>query len=379
MSARQAYTPDVASKSKTPGQERELTDDRLRAERDSADEAMTELRSSVDENADTVVERARERADAVLETARDRADQSLDPVGSGIRARVAIAAGRTLEDAVVRNERAAADDRLRRERDQQVRVLAALLPLERESTDRALLTERSHSDDQLTHRDDFLGMVSHDLRNLLCALVMESSELSDKASDSEEGRRTVAAMKRFEQYAARMNRLLGDLFDIVSIDSGRLAVRPERHDAVEVLVEAVQTYLPAAVTSGVTLHCETGDHALLASFDSGRILQVLANLVANALKFTPRGGRIVVRGERAGEDLRISVSDTGVGIPNDQIEAVFERFWQAREGDRRGLGLGLYISRCIIEAHGGRIWVESTPGKGSSFFFTIPGEVPQPA
>lgn len=369
----------MASKPENPGQGRELTDDSLRAERDSADVAMTELRSGVDENADEVVARARERADAVLEAARDRADQRLDPIGSGSRARVAIAAGRTLEDAVVRNERAAADERLRRERAQQVRVLAALLPLERESTDRALLTERSRSDDQITHRDDFLGMVSHDLRNLLCALVMEASELSDRASDSEEGRRIVAGMGRFEQYAARMNRLLGDLFDIVSIDSGRLSVRPERHDAVEVLVEAVQTYLPAAVKKGVSLHCESGDHALLASFDSGRILQVLANLVANAIKFTPRGGRIVVRGERAGDGLQVSVSDTGAGIPNDQIEAVFERFWQDRKDDRRGLGLGLYISRCIIEAHGGRIWVESAPGKGSSFYFTIPGEVPQPA
>jgi len=369
----------VASKSEGPRQERELTDDSLRAERDSADVAMNELRSGVDENADEVVERARERADAVLETARDKADQSLDPVGSGIRARVAIAAGRTLEDSMVRNERAAADECLRRERDEQVRMLAPLLPLERETTDRALLTERSRSDDQLTHRDDFLGMVSHDLRNLLAAVVMEASELSNSAADSEEGRRTVAAMKRFERYAARMNGLVGDLFDIVSIDSGRLSVRPNRHDVAAVLVEAVQTFLPAAVEKGISLHCETGDHALLADFDSGRILQVLANLVANALKFTPRGGQIVLRGERAGDGLRVSVSDTGAGIPNDQVEAVFERFWQGGKDDRRGLGLGLYISRCIIEAHGGRIWAENAPGKGSLFIFTIPGGVPQPA
>jgi len=96
------------------------------------------------------------------------------------------------------------------------------------------------------------------------------------------------------------------------------------------------------------------------------------NLLGNALKFTPRGGRVTVRSERAGDELRVSVSDTGLGIPADKLESVFERFLQVGHDDRRGVGLGLFISKCIVEGHGGRIWVKSTEGEGSTFFFTLP-------
>jgi signal transduction histidine kinase len=102
------------------------------------------------------------------------------------------------------------------------------------------------------------------------------------------------------------------------------------------------------------------------------MLQVLANLITNAIKFTARGGAITVRGERAGDDFRLSVDDTGCGIPGNVLDAVFERFWQVGTNDRRGLGLGLYISKCIVEAHGGRIWADSRLGEGSVFHVTIP-------
>ena len=99
---------------------------------------------------------------------------------------------------------------------------------------------------------------------------------------------------------------------------------------------------------------------------------MLANVVSNAIKFTPQGGRIRLRGDRGGDEIRLSVSDTGSGIPGELLEAVFERFWQVGKNDRRGLGLGLYIARCIVEAHGGRMWAESEPGEGSTFVFTVP-------
>jgi signal transduction histidine kinase len=102
------------------------------------------------------------------------------------------------------------------------------------------------------------------------------------------------------------------------------------------------------------------------------MLQVLANLITNSIKFTAQGGSIWVRAERAGDELRFSISDTGAGIPDHMLEAVFERFWQVDKNDRRGLGLGLYISRCIVEAHRGRIWAESRLGEGSRFWFTLP-------
>jgi signal transduction histidine kinase len=99
---------------------------------------------------------------------------------------------------------------------------------------------------------------------------------------------------------------------------------------------------------------------------------VFANLLSNALKFTPRGGTIVIRAARDESALRFSVVDNGAGIAVEAQEAVFERFWQGRSADRRGTGLGLYVSRKLVEAHGGRIWVDSTLGQGSTFHFTIP-------
>ena len=184
-------------------------------------------------------------------------------------------------------------------------------------------------------------------------------------------------MERIQRYAARMNRLIGDLVDVVSIDAGKLAVRLDRADAAALLAEAVDTFAPAAAEKGIALSTEIREHFLLADFDRERMLQVLANLITNALKFTPRGGKIVVRGRRLSDAIGLSVCDTGCGIAPDTLETVFERFWQVGKNDRRGLGLGLYISRCIVEAHGGRIWVESQPGAGSEFHLTIPGPRPQ--
>ena len=106
------------------------------------------------------------------------------------------------------------------------------------------------------------------------------------------------------------------------------------------------------------------------------MLQVLANLVTNAIKFTPKGGEVRLRSERVGDQLRVSIRDTGHGIPTAMLDSVFQRFWQAGKDDRRGLGLGLYISRSIVEAHGGKIWAESELGVGSTFCFTLPASAP---
>ena len=107
------------------------------------------------------------------------------------------------------------------------------------------------------------------------------------------------------------------------------------------------------------------------TMDAGRVLQVLSNLVGNAIKFTPAGGRIVLRADAAPGGVRFSVADSGPGIPEEKIGKIFGRFWQADPADRRGIGLGLTIAKGIVEAHGGRIWVESPPGEGTTFHFTL--------
>lgn len=269
-------------------------------------------------------------------------------------------------------QRGVSDEQLRGERQAHARALASLIPLEREKTDRDLLTERAHSDLQSEHRDDFLGMVSHDLRSLLTGVLIEATCLAEEASDSEEGRRTVDAVKRLELYVARMNRLIGDLVDIVGINAGKFTLVLGRHDAVTLLSQTTEAFAPAASENGIDLDLETPRAPLVASFDHDRIHQVFANLLANALKFTARGGRILLRGERAEDELHFCVSDTGAGIPASMLEAVFERYSQVSSLQGGGLGLGLHISKCIVEAHGGRIWVESEVGEGSSFHFTIP-------
>ena len=120
----------------------------------------------------------------------------------------------------------------------------------------------------------------------------------------------------------------------------------------------------------VTVHAPAQLPAVQA--DRGRIAQVLGNLLGNALKFTPSGGHVELRGKQAGSDVLFEVSDSGPGIPHDQQPHLFDRFWQARRGDGRGVGLGLAISKGIVEAHKGHIWVESEPGRGSRFYFVIP-------
>jgi signal transduction histidine kinase len=127
-----------------------------------------------------------------------------------------------------------------------------------------------------------------------------------------------------------------------------------------------------ATAKGVRLETETGERPLPAKFDHDRMLQVLANVISNAIKFTPEGGTVRVRGERVRDEVRFSVADTGRGIPDGMLEAVFERFGQVGANDRRGLDLGLYIARCIVEAHGGRMWAESEPGAWCRVSFTLP-------
>jgi signal transduction histidine kinase len=173
-----------------------------------------------------------------------------------------------------------------------------------------------------------------------------------------------------------MNRLIGDLVDLASIEAGKLAMARQIGDPTQVIVEAVDSFQTAASANGLSLVADIVPPSSLAAFDPARILQVLTNLLGNALKFVTVKGEISVRVERLDNDIRFAVRDTGVGIPTDMLEVIFGRFRQATSGDRRGSGLGLYIAKCIVQGHGGRIWAESKVGEGSTFFFTLPIYVP---
>jgi signal transduction histidine kinase len=359
------------TKTDKPSAERGQTDESLRTEREKTDRALAETQAALEEDADLVIQRARETADAVLTAAREKADDHLDETEAPVEARAAVNDERAVEDQALRDERATADDSLEREREETTRALLKLLPLERVKTDRYLLTERSRSDDALANRDDFLGIVSHDLRNLLGGIVMSAGLMAKEADSHEQGKQVLIGTARIQRYAARMNRLIGDLLDVASIDAGRLAVTPVRGDVKSVVCEAVELFQADAAARNISLDSDVAGHCF-AAFDHDRLLQVLANLLSNALKFTADGGRVRVESKYAGAEVVVSITDSGLGIPPTMLEAVFERFWQARDNDTRGLGLGLYISRNIIAAHGGVIRAASTPGKGSTFTFTLP-------
>lgn len=352
--------------------ERVNTDDSLRRERTRTDEALAAKLRHTEEMADGVVELARKRADDVLAMARDEADGKLDLDRSSAE-RDALAQERADEDEALRQERAAADESLYWEREEQARALAALLPLEREKTDLHLWTERVFADEAVAHRDDFLAMVSHDLRNLLSGIAINVTLLSTQGSRPGESVPAVVHTDRIERYVARMNRLIGDLVDVTSIDTGKLAVHPLPGDIAQLISEAVHPFAHAAEEKGVSLRCRARGRKLPAVFDTERMFQVLSNLIANAIRFTPRGGTVTLEAAQVGDHLRITVSDTGEGIAEDMRQAIFERFRQAGGNDHCGLGLGLYISKCLVKAQGGQIWVEGNPaGPGSAFHITLP-------
>ncbi|MEX2273860.1 MAG: HAMP domain-containing sensor histidine kinase [Vicinamibacterales bacterium] len=362
-------TPNDGDK---PSAERGLTDESLRTEREKTDAALAETQAAVEKHADAVIQHARETADAVLIEARQKADDHLDDTAAPQAARNAVTDERAREDEALHDERAKADDSLEREREETNQALLKLLPLERVKTDRYLLTERVRSDDALANRDDFLGIVSHDLRNLLGGIVMSASLMAKEADAHNQGKQVLLGTARIQRYAARMNRLIGDLLDVASIDAGKLSVTKAPGDLALLVTEAVEMFHADAVLKHITLDARMPAGPMVAPFDHDRMLQVLANLLSNAIKFTAERGRVRVSAACTGEGAQISIADSGTGIPAKMLEAIFKRFWQVAENDARGLGLGLYISRSIVEAHGGTIRVESEPGQGSTFTIALP-------
>jgi signal transduction histidine kinase len=348
--------------------ERRRTDESLRTERRKADQTLGEDRDTIDEVADAVISRARSRADEVLAAARAKTDRQSATSAHSAQVPRIIERERALEDQVLREERANADERLREERAEHVGPLS----IERRETDKNLFSERARSDHALATLDEFLGIVSHDLGNMLSAILGFAARIEKGVSQENEAEKSLMYAQRIQRAGARMNRLIGDLVDVSSIEAGKLAVTREVGDPTHIVTEAVDTLQAQASASGVSLVVEIVLSSSLAAFDTARIFQVLINLLSNAIKFTPANGRVVVHVERIDDEICFAVSDTGPGIPTDKLDAVFERFLQVTKNDRRGFGLGLYISKSIVEEHGGRIWAESRIGEGSTFCFTLP-------
>jgi len=225
--------------------------------------------------------------------------------------------------------------------------------------------------DAVRARDDVLGIVSHDLGNSLSAVAVASAVLLRTLPEDAPGDARARAAS-IRQLAEQMQRLRQDLLDVASVEAGRLAVEPEVHDARALLEESVHHFAPLAAERDIALDLAAADDVPPVDADRERFLQVMGNLLANALKFTLPGGRIRASVSEVEEGVCFQVTDTGAGIDPEHLPHIFDRYWRTQGGNRHGAGLGLAISRGIVEAHGGRIWAESTPGEGSTFRFTLP-------
>lgn len=224
-------------------------------------------------------------------------------------------------------------------------------------------------------RDDLLSVVSHDLRNPVNAVKMLAAAIV-RAGDLEPLPAEVASHADVMLQASRqMDALIEDLLDVSRLESGRMTVTPRAATLSDLVVQATHVLEPAAGAAGVRIEIDIPPGLPAVDVDPDRLVQVLSNLVSNSIKYTPEGGSVRVGAAVDGDVVRVTIADTGIGIPEGDLPRVFDRFWQSKRTNRSGAGLGLTIARGIVRAHAGRIWIESAPGEGTSVHFTVPRSV----
>ena len=220
-------------------------------------------------------------------------------------------------------------------------------------------------------RDDTLAAISHDLRNGLNTVLTAVGLLLRSLPPDDAGRRDRRHVEAIRRSAQRMSRLISDLLDVASIESGRLFVEPRREPVGPIIHDALAACRELAREKALQFDADASDEIDVVC-DRERVLQVLGNLLGNAIRFTPEGGSVQVKVQQLDDEVLFTVRDSGIGVLAKQLPHVFDRFWQATPKERLGSGLGLTIAKGVVEALGGRIWVESRPGEGTTFFFTLP-------
>lgn len=217
-------------------------------------------------------------------------------------------------------------------------------------------------------RDEMLAVVAHDLRNPIATIAMSASLIQDPTVSEANRKRQVGIIRRGTE---RANRLIADLLDAAQIEAGKLALLRHSVDTPALMREVCELFEKLATERHLAFECHTDEQVPPILADHDRVIQVFSNLLGNAIKFVADGGRIRVTANARPGEVAFAVSDTGRGIPAQALSHVFDRFWQAKRGGG-GAGLGLTIAKGIVEAHGGRISVDSTPGVGTTFTFTLP-------
>jgi signal transduction histidine kinase len=224
-------------------------------------------------------------------------------------------------------------------------------------------------------REDVLSVVSHDLRNPLAVISMCTTSLTKSGlGDDERNQEAIRAIQESTQWAQR---LIQDLLDVAAIDAGGLSLTRRPEDPVVLVTRAALYFEELAATSSIVLETDLPERLPTVLCDADRMLQAFGNLIANALKFTPKGGVILLGAASEGGSVRFFVQDNGPGIPDEDVPHIFDRFWTARRDSRtRGTGMGLAIVRGIAEAHGGRVWAERGSSGGAMFNLLIPVAAP---
>jgi signal transduction histidine kinase len=217
-------------------------------------------------------------------------------------------------------------------------------------------------------REEVLGVVAHDLRNPL-NLIISSADLL-LTEDLPAPRRT-ELLEVALRAGRQMNRLIGDLLDTVRLHAGKLTLDLEDVPVTTIFRQAQDMFEPLAEGRHVRIEAVPAE-GISVRADPLRVSQIVGNILGNAIKFTPENGRVTMRATANGNHVAIGISDTGPGIPQRDLEHLFDNFWQAKRNDHRGVGLGLAIAKGVVEAHGGKIWCDSALGHGSTFSFTLP-------
>jgi signal transduction histidine kinase len=389
-------------------QVREVTDSSLVSERNKTDQSLEDIRCATERETDDRVRVDRQEADdaraqsrvdtsadinAVIRDAKNERFQKDTKIEEQRAVEHRLREQRRSDDDAVGTERSLMDTALREERAQRHSDLNESLYRERGDTDESLSHERRHTDVEakrrsellqkeqslhsvtkaaLTTRNEFLAIVGHDLRNPMGNIVVYADLLLDGLSAvqiGDESKKWVEGIKRNAQTSLR---LIGDILDLERFAEGKLELRFVGLDLQDLVQESVESFAHTAVGNSILLRAVPSSIPAIGLCDRDRIAQVLSNLIGNALKFTPAGGSVNVEVKQNDKEIQVSVADTGPGIAMEQQRRIFDRFAQITNKDRSGLGLGLYISKMLVEAHQGKLWVVSAPGTGSKFCFTLP-------
>ena len=374
------------------GATRDKTNASLDAERQITDDVVGLAARAAQAMIEAVLAREWRTTNSELEKIRFRADVAIEEIykeGPRLTCLSVEREARDLErcatDAVIAKERARTREALEEiEKGGGARALAA----RRDETDETLAIERHYADGtvillresehalsvaqaELARRKQLFGMVSHELRNALHIISMNAQLLSAGVADRTQ--RVMAEDTR--EAAAQMGRLVNDLLDVAGVESGVFRVETRRGDLVALLEDARLRHAPLFRDRSIALVVDVG-HAthLEATFDHDRLMQVISNILGNALKFTPPGGTVTMTAANLGCEVEVRIRDTGCGVESGAAKKVFGRFWQAEPNRGTGLGLGLYIAKCIIESHGGSIDVDTgaSDTSGTTIRFTLP-------